>query len=78
MRLIMIPNDERTVGLFPNTLTGDDGTVQDDLQALNTIIPLPKHAIEFELGQGIALPYLCCLAVENFELSRAYSFRIGN
>eukprot|EP00592_Proboscia_alata_P000135 CAMPEP_0194373582 /NCGR_PEP_ID=MMETSP0174-20130528/22068_1 /TAXON_ID=216777 /ORGANISM="Proboscia alata, Strain PI-D3" /LENGTH=78 /DNA_ID=CAMNT_0039152769 /DNA_START=1058 /DNA_END=1294 /DNA_ORIENTATION=- len=74
IRLIMVPNDERTVGLFPTTLTGDGGTAQDDLHVLNTTIPLLKHAIEFELGpgQGIASPYLCCRA------SPAYSFRIGN
>ena len=79
-RMILIPNDERTVEKFPTTLNEDGGTGHSDLDVLNTNMTLPKHAIEIEIGpgQGIAVPYLCWHAVENLELSLAYSFRIKN
>jgi hypothetical protein len=75
-RFVMLPNDQRTEGLFSTWLNEDGGTGWGDYNLLAT--PLPEHGVEVELhaGQALVVPYLCWHAVENLETSLAYAIRV--
>lgn len=77
-RLVIVPNDERTVHTLSLKLNEDGGTGWLNTNLLNSTHPFPEYAVELELnaGEGIAIPYLSWHAVENLEASLAYSFRV--
>jgi hypothetical protein len=75
-RVVVIPNDERTVNLYKPRRDGF--SMWTDVDILNTTAPLPKYAQEFILtpGTGLSIPYLAWHAVENMETSIGYNLRI--
>jgi hypothetical protein len=78
-RVVLIPNDERTVGKYDcldNFFEGHSCWTGIDI--LNG--PLPEHAIEFEMkpGDGLLIPEKMWHAVKNLEPSVAYGIRIDS
>jgi hypothetical protein len=77
-RFVMLPNDERTDGMFETWLNEDGGTGWGRYDLLDTSKPLPEHAVEVVInaGQALVIPYVCWHAVENLETGLAYSLRV--
>jgi hypothetical protein len=78
-RVILIPNDERTVGKYDCLDNFFEGhSCWTGIDVLNG--PLPEHAIEFEMkpGDGLLIPDKMWHAVKNLEPSVAYGIRIDS
>mmetsp|Transcript_16908 Transcript_16908/g.24801 ORF Transcript_16908/g.24801 Transcript_16908/m.24801 type:complete len:381 (-) Transcript_16908:185-1327(-) len=74
-RVVMIPNDHRTVDQF-NCVTFVNDSCWTHVDVLHG--PLPDHAVELELGpgDGLMIPHLAWHAVKNIEPTVAFGFRI--
>lgn len=77
-RIVVIPNDNRTQGMFDVETNEEGGTGWTGVNILDPSYTLPEGAVDIimEPGQGIAIPYLAWHAVENLEASLAVSLRI--
>jgi Cupin-like domain len=70
-RIVVIPNDERTLNYTCETYI-EDHSCWTGIDVLNG--PLPPHAVEFEIGpgEGIFIPSLAWHAVMNLEPTIAF------
>jgi hypothetical protein len=78
-RVILIPNDERTVGKYDCLDNFFEGhSCWTGIDVLNGL--LPEHAIDFEMkpGDGLLIPEKMWHAVKNLEPSVAYGIRIDS
>ena len=77
-RIIVIPNDESTAGMFKCSSAVSRNSCWPGVDILHSET-LPPGAQEFILrpGEALMVPYLAWHAVENLEASVAYGFRIN-
>mmetsp|Transcript_38134 Transcript_38134/g.92303 ORF Transcript_38134/g.92303 Transcript_38134/m.92303 type:complete len:327 (-) Transcript_38134:1773-2753(-) len=76
-RVILIPNDIRTDGMFPiQKFYSGSAYTGVDILAKDYKLPEGSHEFIVEAGQGLIIPRRWWHAVENLEPTVAYGFRV--